>query len=183
MPQPHRLENLTCRCNTRWVLAGSTDSKTRLFSLAGGNPIECIREWLSPQNPIRSDEGPLMQFGGILNPNRGDNPVVSVALSPDETLAASGTRTGVVQIVDIPSATVRQELGDHKSSAQSVAFSPNGLYLATGYKDHTVRVWRRAGAVFSELVSLPATGPVVKVEFSPDGKQLGILVKGEHAVR
>src|SRR5437870_4884597 len=58
----------------RWVLAGSRDGSTKLFHADDGNRLH--GQWPSP----------------------GGYPVQSVALNPAETLAASGTQDGCVQI-------------------------------------------------------------------------------------
>jgi WD40 repeat protein len=59
----------------------------------------------------------------------------------------------------------------HEGRVQDVAFSPDGLRLATAGADHTVRVWH-ADTGHSLLTLLGHTGDVGGVAFSPDGTPL-----------
>jgi WD40 repeat protein len=157
---------LLCICAGRqWVLAGSADTYTKLLSTGDGSRL--ITEWPSP----------------------GGHAVQSVALSPDETLAVSGTQVGRVSVVRIPSGealgelTARDDSKAHRDSVDSLAFSPDGELLVSGSKDGTVRLWQHQADNFHEIVTLPMTGPVRQVAFTPDGKQLAVLVQNERAVR
>jgi WD40 repeat protein/DNA-binding SARP family transcriptional activator len=72
-------------------------------------------------------------------------------------------------IYDAETGSVAQRLPDH--NALSVAFSPDGLLLATGDFDGTVRVLEIATG--NERMSVTAHGDGVRgVAFSPDGRQL-----------
>ena len=150
---------------SRWVLAGTADAQTHLFAATDGS--RPLQSWPSP----------------------GDHPVQCVALSPDETLAVSGNQVGVVQVARIPDGEVIAELKDrrgdpaHTDSVETVAFHPDGRLLATASWDRSIRLWRRDGEKFEELLRLPAPGPVVQAGFSPDGTKLAMLVHNERAVR
>jgi WD40 repeat protein len=159
-------EGLLCICAGRdWVLAGSADTYTKLFST--GNGSQLMTEWPSPDRSA----------------------VQSVALSPDETLAVSGSLAGTITLVRIPSGetvmelTAREQSKAHGDSVDSLAFSRDGGLLASGSKDGTVRLWQHDFGKFHEIVTLPMTGPVRQVAFTPDGKQLAVLVQNERAVR
>ncbi len=140
-----------------WVLAGSQDSTTSLLRIKGGGRE---RYWANP--------------GG---------PVISVALSADDSLAASGTQKGLVLIVRVPSGEPLAELKAHRDVVQSVAFSPDGKLLATGSRDKTVRLWQHSRGTFLELVALPSPGPVIQLCFTPDSSKLAMVVANECAVR
>jgi WD40 repeat protein len=69
-----------------------------------------------------------------------DNPVVSMAFSPDGRLLATGDFEGRVHIWDVVSGTEAAVLEAHNAMVVSVAFSPDGKLLATG-GEKTVRLW------------------------------------------
>jgi WD40 repeat protein len=59
----------------------------------------------------------------------------------------------------------------HRSSVNSITFSPNGKYLASGSDDNTVKLWSMESQ--NEIITLQGhRGWVYSVAFSPDGKYL-----------
>src|SRR5262245_3949123 len=68
-------------------------------------------------------------------------------------------------------AQVRATLRGHTLALASVAYSPDGRFIATGSYDRTAKVWDAASG--KELVTLMGhTAAVEAVAFSPDGKTL-----------
>jgi WD40 repeat protein len=98
-------------------------------------------------------------------------------------LAASGTQTGIVQVVRVPSGETVQQWQAHRDIIESVAFHPDGSMLATGSRDRRVRLWQRNGDEFHELLTLHFGNGVRQVCFSPDGTKLAVLVQNERSVR
>lgn len=64
----------------------------------------------------------------------------------------------------------RNRLRRHKNSVVSVAFSPNGRFLASGDQDNTIKLWSGDGKFIKDLGN--HNGDVWSVSFSPDGKIL-----------
>src|SRR5205814_618309 len=58
----------------------------------------------------------------------------------------------------------------HGAHVQTVAWSPDGLHLATGSADGSARVWEAASG--REVARLPHDAAVQAVAWSPDGRLL-----------
>jgi WD40 repeat protein len=59
----------------------------------------------------------------------------------------------------------------HSKSIYSIAFSPDGKYLASSSKDNTVKLW--SVELQKEITTLQGhSSEVLSVAFSPDGKYL-----------
>ncbi len=96
---------------------------------------------------------------------------LSVAVSPDGELLASGHSGGTVVLRALGTGQPLRVWGAHRADVNSVAFSPDGVTLASGSDDSSVRVWRiRDGAA---LLTLQGHSNFVRsVAFSPDGVTL-----------
>ena len=77
-------------------------------------------------------EGALMRLG------KGD--VRDVVWSPDGTRLAVGTSPGI-WLYDARTGAEVSLITGHSFRVNAVAFSPDGLTLASGSRDHTVRLW------------------------------------------
>ncbi|MER3415485.1 MAG: protein kinase, partial [Gemmataceae bacterium] len=62
-------------------------------------------------------------------------------------------------------------LQGHTNWVFSVAFSPDGRYLASGSRDNTVRVWEVATGQHVRTLQEHTRG-ITSVAFSPDGRYL-----------
>jgi WD40 repeat protein len=83
-------------------------------------------------------------------------------------LICSAGGIGYTQILDIK---LIQTLTEHGNRVVSVAFSPDGKYLALGDVDGTVKIWEMPGGKL--IQTLTEHGEcVLSVVFSPDGKYL-----------
>ncbi|UBU09322.1 NACHT and WD repeat domain-containing protein [Nonomuraea gerenzanensis] len=111
---------------------------------------------------------------GALAEHEGSTEVI--AFSPNgEYLAAGGYGDGGVRVWHVLSQTeVGKPLLGHTEGVSSLAFSPDGLILATGggSGDGTVRLW---DLNTQQQIGAPLrghSGPVGSVVFSPDGRTL-----------
>ncbi|PKY03251.1 WD40 repeat-like protein [Aspergillus campestris IBT 28561] len=64
-----------------------------------------------------------------------------------------------------------QTLEDHFSSVGAVAFSPDSKVLATGSRDHTIKLWDTTTGALQQTLKGHSRS-VIAVEFSPDGQSL-----------
>lgn len=142
----------------KWMLVGSRDGTARLFRAQAARSPE--KQW-----------------------PRAEGPVQCVAISQDESLGAWGSQNGDVQVVELPGGEPLVLPKAHPDEVSALAFHPTGQILATGGRDRVIRLWRREGQTFKEFVTLPAGSAVTSLCFSPDGKNLAVVIQGERAVR
>jgi WD40 repeat protein len=109
---------------------------------------------------------------------------MALAWSPDGKYLASGR--AVISIWEIASGRVARTLEGHSNFVRDLAFSPDGLRLASAAMDKSIRVWdvpsgkeefvlKPEGFAFyadSKLITEPIGLPATAVAFSPDGKTL-----------
>ena len=95
---------------------------------------------------------------------------LGIAFNPTGDRLAIGDIKGRVNILDVGNGSVILSLTGHNSGVRSVAFSPDGRFLATGSYDHTAGIWNAASGARIATISFPTSVNVVA--FSPDGKYL-----------
>jgi eukaryotic-like serine/threonine-protein kinase len=92
------------------------------------------------------------------------------------THVAGHYRLGTVTLWDVNSETARPPLKCHAGDVLGLAFSADGLTLATAGRDQLVRLWDPVTA--QDLLTLKGHRmPVHAVEFSPD---VTVLASGSH---
>jgi WD40 repeat protein len=104
-----------------------------------------------------------------------------VALDPEATTLAAAGPAGEVWLWDLTQPRSDPDvLAAHEGQVTTLAFSPDGTYLATGggFEDGTVRLWDTTD-VEAEPLTLPLDVPVSIVAFSPDGNTLAIALRDE----
>ncbi|MFT7609042.1 MAG: WD40 repeat protein/serine/threonine protein kinase [Candidatus Aldehydirespiratoraceae bacterium] len=99
---------------------------------------------------------------------------LSVALSPDGTRAAVGSRSGDLALVELNERAVISMTDAHDVGIPSVDFRPDGAALATAGFDRVVRIWAVSDEGLSETPSqeIVLDSIVWDVAWSPDGRQL-----------
>ncbi len=97
-----------------------------------------------------------------------------IAYSPDGSLLAYADGN-IITLWDTTNFTRIGELAGHTHGLNALAFSPDGMLLASGGDDRIVRVWhipdQREIAVFEDGLDDEA---VSLVQFSPSGNRLGV---------
>ena len=114
------------------------------------------------------------------------------AVVPGNRHVVVGTKEGTLQVVEINSGVILEEVEAHKGAVWSVCTRPDGSGIVTGSADHTVKFWdfdlrkpaagggggKGAGSVLSLVETTSATleDDVLCVKMSPDGKLLAVAL-------
>jgi len=153
------------------------ESSGRYLAVACFNYTVRIWDWAAD---TRRPVAPPMKFASH---------IVSMAFSPKGKYVAASSEDGVVRVLEVakPNAfelidseeqpnglskggsdeTFRVRLGE---ITESIAFSPDERYLATGSRDKTARVWEIASG--REIARAPSDSNVSYVLFRPGGHRL-----------
>jgi WD40 repeat protein/serine/threonine protein kinase len=100
-----------------------------------------------------------------------DGPVRDLAVSPDGRSLLLCTSKGPFGLWSLATGMRLASFEGHTDSVTCVAFAPNGLWVASGSRDHTVRLWDVRKA--KQLLRLEGhTEEIVDVAISADGKQV-----------
>ncbi len=98
-------------------------------------------------------------------------PIVSFAISPDESLLAVSGEDHTVAIHDAATGDRQFSFVGHTDSVEAMAFSPNGGILATSSHDRTASIWLLDGR--RHLRTLKGhSGKIRCLAFSPNGNLL-----------
>jgi WD40 repeat protein/basic membrane lipoprotein Med (substrate-binding protein (PBP1-ABC) superfamily)/transcriptional regulator with XRE-family HTH domain len=122
------------------------------------------------------------ESGAELLTLRGHNAEIwGIAYNPDGTLLATASNDRTIIVWDTESGQKTLTLSGHSGAVNSVAFSPDGERLASASQDGTIKLWNLAAPGTSStalsvgqhsLTLYGNAGPVIAVEFSPDGSHL-----------
>lgn len=114
----------------RLLASGDVNNTVRLWDIAtDASPAVEIRESLQT---LTAQKGPVVGVKAL---------VWQVAFSPDESLLAAVSGDGKIRIWEVINGTLLAELAGHSQAATSLAFSPDGHWLASGGLDSGVILW------------------------------------------
>jgi WD40 repeat protein len=104
--------------------------------------------------------------------DRLDTFAFDTALSPDGSrLAVASADVDSVPVFEVRTGDLLFELPRHTHSVNSVSWSPNSRWIATGSGDSSVRVWDAATGTLEERL-VGHTGVVSSVDWSPDSRRI-----------
>jgi WD40 repeat protein len=98
-------------------------------------------------------------------------PVNYLAFAPDgRTLASAGLESQAVTLWDVGTGYLLRTIKGNTRTIQDIAFSPDGVHLASACNDLTVRIWDATQD--QEARSLREPGAVTDLALGPDGSYL-----------
>ena len=189
-----------------YVVSGSIDNTMRLWNVFGG-VYQCVKVFRGHTNAVDSVEyspdGKSIISGSedatlrIWDPKSGECMNIirghtgwfyCVAHAPQRfgqpNYVCTGSHIGnVIDIWNVDTSKLHKTMKGHAGPVLSIAYSPNGQYIASGSVDHTVRVWHaETGACVAVLEG--HTNIAGSVAFGSDGTHT-IIVSGsrDHEVR
>ena len=106
-------------------------------------------------------------------PLQQGSPVLSVALSPDGRLLASGSSDGNIKVWDTKTGQERRSFRAHAVRVWGLSFSPDGKWLASSGGDKDAKLWDTE--TWKEVHTFDSSAPsIYDVVFSPDGRRLAL---------
>lgn len=109
-------------------------------------------------------------------------------ISSDGKHMAAGVFDGLVHLwhLDGSKATVRTQLSGHQAPVNGVRFAPSGKQptsvLTTADAKGEIRYWDIKNEAIRELGKYKASGPVNKMDYSPSGHMIAMIVGGDSIV-
>ncbi|WP_199247710.1 serine/threonine-protein kinase [[Phormidium] sp. ETS-05] len=132
------------------LASGSLDGTIKLWDLAKGQTRQTLKADTAPGEMVYS----------------------LLAISPDgEILASNSGSRGSIEIWNLKTGKLLQEVQAQTAGVAAIAISPNGDIFATGSPDGTIQLWNLPGGTQINSFSLHI-GPVQALAISPDGQTL-----------
>ncbi|KUI69792.1 Vegetative incompatibility protein HET-E-1 [Cytospora mali] len=200
------IRSIVFSADGKFLISGGDDREVRVWNWDGdtcelfrtltghGESINCI-----VSSPFEyhiasgSDDGYILVWDAesgeeIKRSSQLDTSILSLAFSHDGSKLVSGCLNSVIYVWDYKKGPT-QELRGHTRAVASVAFSPEGLYLASSSHDTKIRFWydkcdetTSIGEAEHPRGQPPfSTHPIYTLAVSPDGRYIA-SVAGDYTI-
>ncbi len=157
-----RVNGLCFTPDNKIFITASADKTIRLWDMETGNQLKVIRGF---------------------NGSGRDGAIMATDLSPDGSLlAVSVVRSegSVIRLISIPGGEVVANLYGHQDQyVETVCFSPDGKYLASGGIDGGAILWNVEEQKLESRINYEGLTSIFEMDFSPDGSLLAIATARE----
>jgi WD40 repeat protein len=161
----NQIESQRLAAEAQTIMSGEESSNRHLASLLGIRALNTAYTAQADAGLVRALDGFYYErFDGHLGE------VSVVAISPDSSLALSGSYDKTLLLWDVAREASLRIFAQHRNAVLSVAFSPDGSLALSGSYDKTLLLWDVATGEALRTFS-GHSGAVTSVAISPDGQQ------------
>ncbi len=153
-----------------WRVAFSPDGSRIATSCEGTVALWSVPD-LAPVASNPGDQGDQAALKGKgAKGRRGKQPSGGIGFSPNGATLAAGFDSHV-RLLALPELGTRLALRGHRNAVRSIAFSPDGVLLASGSRDGEIRIWEAGTGQFLREMKGHHDGPEA-LAFTPDSTRL-----------